>query len=119
LRTAIASTDSNTILLPVLASDVGVTPASPRFNYDASTYYSFGTDVNYIEGPAKFNAFNNAISTGAFVNVGPLGHQTVPISINQTEWQQTPAKGVMVVSADNFNTGPFGQTQLLPVRPTP
>jgi minor extracellular serine protease Vpr len=115
---AVAPTDGNTLLIPALASDVGVTPANPRFSYAAQSYDLFGDNfsIGVIEGPARFNAFDNAISTGAFVTVGPLGQTSVPISINRDEWQVTPALGVMVVSLDNFNRGLFAQTQLLPVR---
>ena len=113
------ATDSNTMLVPVLASDVGVTLANPRFSYDARGAYNFGPEFCRIDAWAKFNAFENAISTGAYVSVAPLTHQNVPISINPAEWQLTPAKGLMVVSTNNFTSGLFPQAELLPVPTNP
>jgi minor extracellular serine protease Vpr len=141
---AVAPTDSNTLLLPVLASDVGVTEANPRFTYTARSFGNifiagpptqwpnqtgpekalsfgnfFGTAFSVIEGRALFNAFNNAITTGVLVTVKPRSETSVPISTNKDEWQLTPALGLMVVSIDNFTSGQFAQTQLLPVRSSP
>jgi subtilisin family serine protease len=99
-----ARTDANAILIPVLAGDVGVTTSNPRFAY---TVRSLGSDAvgnnasDVISTPAKFNAFNNAISTSAFATLAPGASATVPITINSDEFEVTPALGLMIVSEDN------------------
>ena len=69
-----------------------------------------------IPSTARFNAFENAISTGAYAVVGPGDKALVPLSIDPAEWAATPALGVMVVSLDNFWTGDHEQAQLISVR---
>lgn len=113
---ATAPDNGSTILLPVLAAHVGVNSTNPRFSYSAESFDFFGNSDS-IAGPAKFNAFNNSISTGAFVSLGPGGNASVPLSINSTEFATTPALGEMIVSLDNFAGAQ--QAQLLQVTTAP
>jgi hypothetical protein len=100
---AVAPTDASTILLPVLASSVGITSANPRFNYSAAAFDLFSADFDEIETSAGFNAFTSAIGTGQFLVLPPDGEESVPLSLNPAEAALTPARGVMVVTQDNKN----------------
>jgi minor extracellular serine protease Vpr len=94
-------TNGTTLLLPLLASDIGVTAASPRFSYSVNSYSASGaTDTT---GSAKFNAFNNAVTTASYVALPPGKHASVPLVIDPVEWAQTPALGVMIVGLENAN----------------
>jgi hypothetical protein len=115
---AVAPNNTSTILLPVLASQLGLTPANPRFLYQAFSFDAFSEsdDPDYVlPGVGAFNAFNPAISNGDFVSVPVGGTATVPVSLNVTEAAITPAKGLMIVSVDN-NADRGGQVTLLPVQ---
>ena len=95
-------TDGSTMLIPVFASDIGVTAAAPRFAYSVQSFSGTGaTDVS--TGSAKFNAFNNAVTTASFSSLNPGQHASVPLVIDPVEWAQTPALGVMVVGLENLN----------------
>jgi len=109
-----APTDGTTILLPVIASDLGLSPANPRFSYQAFAFTIDGSGEQ-VGGTAKFNAFSPSISTGQFVTVQPNGTATVPVSINRAEWAITPALGVMAVAVENLNGAP--QADTIPVSP--
>ncbi|HKD54956.1 MAG TPA: S8 family serine peptidase [Steroidobacteraceae bacterium] len=98
---ATAPTDGTTILMPVVAADAGITGANPRFSYVAQTTDLLTGNVDAITTPARFNAFSNAISTGAFVTLPPGTSASVPVVIDHREFRQTPALGQMVVSLDN------------------
>jgi subtilisin family serine protease len=100
---AVAPTDASTILLPVLASSLGVTAANPRFVYSAQSFDLLSTDSDAFAAAAGFNAFTSAVSTGAFVGVDPNTTALVPIAINSIEFAVTPAQGVMVITQDNKN----------------
>jgi minor extracellular serine protease Vpr len=113
---AVAPNDGNTILLPVRASDVSVTAGSPRFAYTVQSFDLFSAASDAFDTEASFNAFTNAISTGAFVSVGPHGRVSVPITIDPTEFAVTPALGVMTVSLDNVTRGHRQQAQLLKLK---
>jgi minor extracellular serine protease Vpr len=99
---ATAPTDGTTVLLPLVAADVGITSANPRFSYTAQTTDQITGSVDVITAPAAFNAFNSAISTGAFVSLAAGGSASVPLAINRKEFTLTPALGAMVVSLENM-----------------
>ncbi len=99
---AYAPTDANTLLVPVVASDVGVAAGNPRFSYVIQSFDHVGAlGSDAILTPASFNAFNNAISTAASASLPPGGAAAVPITIDRAEFAKTPALGVMVVSTEN------------------
>jgi subtilisin family serine protease len=99
---ATAPTDGSTVLMPLLAKDVGITSANPRFSYVAQTTDLTTGNVDTISTSARFNAFNNSISTGALVLLAPGASASVPVSIDRKEFARTPALGAMVVSLDNM-----------------
>jgi subtilisin family serine protease len=98
---ATAPTDGSTVLLPLVAADVGITSANPRFTYAAQTTDLVSGVADTISTTAGFNAFNSSIGTGAFVVLAPGSSASVPIAINRKEFARTPALGEMVVSLDN------------------
>jgi hypothetical protein len=97
---AVAPTDGSTLLLPVRASDLGLTPASPRFTYFVQSFdlVNGGTDQTVDTG--SFNAFAPAIDTGQFVTLAPGATANVPVAVNRAEFARTPPTGVMVVNLD-------------------
>jgi len=101
---ASAPYDSSTILLPVLASSIGITPANPRFSYTATVLdlVQTGAKDSFVKW-AKYNAFSSAITDGQFGTLAPNATAAVPFSVNLTEQGLTPAKGLMVVTQDNKN----------------
>lgn len=102
-----AVNDGSTILLPVLASDLGLSPASPRFAYSAQTYFPDGSAAP-IPGTASFNAFAPSISAAApIAPIAPNSFARATIKIDPAEWARTPARGLMVVTQDN----PAGSSQ--------
>src|SRR6266852_826483 len=109
---ATAPTNESTILMPIVAADAGVKASNPRFAYAAQGSDGFTGDFDFLGENAdgtvaanagRFNAFNNAVSTGAFAVVGPRSRASVPLTINPTEFAATPALGVMVVGMENFS----------------
>jgi hypothetical protein len=111
---ATAPTDASTILLPVLASSLGVTPANPRFVYSAQSFDLLSNDTDAFAAAAGFNAYSSAVSNGLFVAVDPDTTVLVPIAVNSIEFALTPAKGLMVVTQDNKNGA--GEADLVNLR---
>jgi hypothetical protein len=109
-----APQDGSTLLIPVYAPHIGLSAASPRFTYTAASEELFGTRSDTMAGSAKFNAWSSSISQGMFADVAAGGAASVPVSIDPTEWAQTPALGLMVVTPDNFSGA--AQAHLLPAR---
>ena len=95
-----APTDGNTMLVPVFASDLGVTAANPRFAYGVQSFSGSGA-TDATAAMAKFNAFTSSISTAGYATVAPKATATVPLTLDPVEFKLTPALGVMVVGLDN------------------
>ena len=95
-----APTDGNTMLVPVFASDLGVTAANPRFAYGVQSFSGSGkTDATATM--AKFNAFQSSVSTAGFAALLPKATATVPLTVDPVEFKLTPALGVMVVGLES------------------
>ncbi len=118
-----ARTDSNVVLIPAVASDVGVTASNPRFAYTIQSFDNAGTlGSDAITAPARFNAFSSSITFGpstpladAFATLAPNATASVPIRIHEDEFEATPALGLLIVSEDNPTTSQR-QVLLLPLR---
>ena len=111
---ATAPTDGSTVLMPLVAADAGITSANPRFSYVAQSLDLFSGAVDAITTPARFNAFDGSVSTGAYVVLPPGASAGVPLMINRREFRKTPALGQMVVSLEN-RTQQGGQALLVPL----
>jgi minor extracellular serine protease Vpr len=100
---ASAPTDSSTLLLPARTSQLpGLSKtASPRFTYHAASFAIFGSGDDVMQGTAKFNAWTSSISQGQFSAVAPGASANNLVSIDPAEWALSPAKGLLIVTADN------------------
>jgi subtilisin family serine protease len=96
-----APTDGSTLLLPVRSSDIGLSAANPRLSYQVEAFDILTGAAEIIPGVAKFNAFASSITTGDYVTLPAGASGASAVSIDATEWQKTPALGVMVVVEDN------------------
>jgi subtilisin family serine protease len=101
--TADAPTDGSTVLLALLASDVGLDAKNfPRFTYTAATFNLADQTSADMPGKGSFNAFTPSITNAdAFTTVDRNKVALVPVSIDPKEWARTPSLGLMVVSEDN------------------
>jgi subtilisin family serine protease len=103
---AVAPSDSSTLLLPVLSSQLCVAgepclnASNPRITYRIEGFDFFGSKI--VPGSARFNPWSNSISTGGFARVAPgASDSTTVISVNAAEAALTPARGLLVVTFDN------------------
>lgn len=97
-----APTDGSTVLIPVLASDLGISPTNPRFSYTMNAFDATGAGES-LTGTASFNAFTPSLSNAMFVPVAPNTAVDVPVAVDPVEFQLTPALGFMVVTEDNVS----------------
>jgi minor extracellular serine protease Vpr len=97
-----APTDGSIVLMPVLASDLGISPTHPRFTYKMNAFDATGAGES-LTGTAKFNAFTPAVSNALFVPVEPNTTLEVPVAVDPVEFKLTPALGFMVVTEDNLS----------------
>jgi subtilisin family serine protease len=120
---ATAPTDSSTAELPVLSSQLCrsgepcLRASNPRLTYHINSFDLSGGPSDIVAGVAKYNAYSSSISQGDFVTVPQGATGTDPVSINPSEWAQTPALGTMIVTLDN--KAGAGEAALLPLQLKP
>jgi hypothetical protein len=113
LMPAVANTDTSTIFLVALASQLGLTSASPRFTYLTQTFNLAGQGDDPPSAVANFNAYTSAvIGQGQGATVDRNATVRLPIGADRNEWLRTPAKGLMIVFAENSPGS--GQAHLFP-----
>jgi subtilisin family serine protease len=111
-----APMNSSVVELPALASEIGVTSASP-FSYSITGFDLITGNVDQVPGAAAFSAFNPSLSNGDFVSLAPGASASLPVSVNVSAQKAAPALGWMIVSLDN--AGGAGQAALVPVGKLP
>ncbi len=101
---ATAPTDSSTMLLPVFASDLGITSTSGAFRYTVKSYSLEGPGADEFSGWASYDPFAKAIEDGQFVTVEATRRKapvTVTAAIDPQRWAEQKPLGLMVVVLDN------------------
>jgi minor extracellular serine protease Vpr len=96
--------NGSTVLLPLLASDIGQTTKN-TFTYGITGFSVEDPSlVDSVAGQAEFNTFHPALSTGDFVSVAADGGTaTIPVAVNKGFLVTAPAKGWLVVTLDDPN----------------
>ncbi len=100
------------------AGEPCLSAANPRF-----TYHAVGFDLNEEEEDdmplsARFNPWTPSIFTDNefdFIPVAPGDSDSTTVTIDRPEWNQTPARGLMVIVNDN-KSGEL-EAKLIDVRP--
>lgn len=92
-----APTDSSTLLLPVYASDLGITGA---FDYSVQTFGLSGGEDS-IDGWATYDPSAPAISNGQYLEVPQRGSASVDLAVNAAQVAAQKPLGAMVVVMDN------------------
>jgi minor extracellular serine protease Vpr len=119
---AVAPANSSTIMLPFLASDIGLAGgANEDFEYYAISEAFWDADPGDPGVPAQtvdimltgnhpgssvahYNAWNPAMSNGQFVSLNPGARTNVPVSIDLSEYDPGLAhKGWMIVTLDDMS----------------
>ncbi len=95
-----APLNGSTLILPALASDLGLAEGSGSFTYWVEAYDGFTGLVDVTAKAGAFDAFAPAQTTGDFVYVAPKAKVSVPV---QADRSNPAVKGWLVVSLDDAN----------------
>jgi hypothetical protein len=108
-----APTDGSTVLMPVFASSLGLSPSNSSFTYQVEFFNNAEGTGGMVPGTGSFDVFNPAISNAMFAPVAPGATASVPFEVVPAQLRKTPALGLMVVTEDNPSGG--AQARLLRV----
>ncbi len=121
---ATAPTDGSTAFLPTLsdqfcrAGEPCLSEANPRFTYHAVGFDLIEDEEDDMPLSARFNPWTPSIFTDNefdFIPVAPGDSDSTTVIIDRPEWDQTPARGLMVIVNDN-KSGEL-EAKLIDVRP--
>jgi subtilisin family serine protease len=98
-----APSNGSTVLLPTLASFLGLTEAAPAFDYNAVGFSIFDAPFDVATGVGHFDPFHPAVSQGDFVTLAPGASTRLGVSVDRARFATTPALGWMVVTLDDAN----------------
>ncbi|RLK47894.1 S8 family peptidase [Microbacterium telephonicum] len=93
-----APTDSSTILLPVTASQLGLTGA---FDYTVQAFSVTSGGEDTVDGWATYDHTAPAISNGQYVTVPKRGKADVSLAVNGAAYEAQKPLGAMIVVPDN------------------
>lgn len=93
-----APTDTSTMLLPVYASDLGI---SGSFSYTVQTFSGTNGGSDTASGWATYDPTNPAITNGQYVTVPQRGSATVSVDVDAAAAAAQKPLGSMVVVFDN------------------
>ena len=108
---AFAPTDGSTVLLPVLASRLGLTQADGNFEYTAVSFSLEGPGQDPMKGRAGFNPWTPALTNFPFYEVPANGTGSDAVAIDPVAFESQKMLGVMLVTHDNASGA--GEAQLL------
>jgi len=112
---AAAPMNGSTMLLPTLASEIGLDPAvnSTKFTYSAASFSTVPGGLVDLTSAAKFRSHQPPVSTGQQLSLGPGQTGSVAVSVDHGKFAGTPQRGWLVVTLDDPN-GP-AQADEVPV----
>ena len=97
-----APTDSSTILLPVMAADLGITSETGAFDYTVASYSMTDESASdSFTGVATYDPWKPAITNGEFATVPINGSRTVQLTFDPVALADQKPLGTMVVVLDN------------------
>ena len=89
------------MLLPVLASSLGLNASSKAFAVGAQGLGFLTNGVDQVSGVGHFNAFAPALSQGDRVTLAPGKSASIPVSVNRSQVGKQTTAGWLVVTPDD------------------
>jgi minor extracellular serine protease Vpr len=110
-----APMNGSTVLLPTLASDIGLDAAvnSTRFRYTVTGFSIVPGGLVDSTSVAEFRSHQPPVSTGQFVPLAPGASGSATVDVDQGKFAGSPQLGWMVVTQDDANG--VSQADLVPV----
>jgi minor extracellular serine protease Vpr len=98
-----APMNGSTVLLPALASEIGLDPAvnSTKFRYGVAAFSIVPGGIVDVTSEASFRSHQPPVSTGQFVALNPGASGTIPLSVDRGKNAGTPQLGWLVVGLDD------------------
>jgi minor extracellular serine protease Vpr len=112
---ATAPMNGSTLLLPALASQLGLDPAvnSTKFRYWVNSFSIVPGGLVDTTGVGNFRSHAPPASSGDFATLAPGGTATMPLTVDMGKFAGSPVLGWLIVSQDDASGA--AQTEQIPV----
>jgi minor extracellular serine protease Vpr len=102
---AVAPMNGSTVLLPALASEIGLDPAvnSTRFRYAVGAFSIVPGGLVDLTSASTFRSHQPPVSTGQQVALAPGGSATLNVSVDVGKNGSAPQRGWLIVTLDDAN----------------
>jgi hypothetical protein len=101
--TADAPMNGSTMLLPALASDLGLTTGSTKMNYQVATFPIVPEGVGDITSVGSYRVFDPPVSSGDFITLKPGETKPLTLQLDRGKFAGTTVLGWLVVALDDAN----------------
>ena len=109
-----APMNGSTVLLPTLASDIGLgQTGQANFRYSVAGFSIVPGVLVDTTSAAEFRPFEPPVSTGQLVELAPGAGASLPVTVDRPRFANSPQLGWMIVTQDDANGG--AQADLVPV----
>jgi subtilisin family serine protease len=96
--------NGSTVLLPTLASDIGLKQGNSNFRYGVSSFPIVEDAVGFDSTAlAAFDSHKPGVSSGQFIPLAPGATATLNLAVDHGKFQSAPAMGWLVVALDDAN----------------
>jgi minor extracellular serine protease Vpr len=112
-----APMNGSTMLLPTLASDVGLSTGSDKVRYTVTAFSLIPDGLVDSTATGQFRVYHPPVSTGDFIALAPGGSATLSLTLDKGNFAGTPVLGWIVQTQDDANGA--AQADLIPAAPLP
>jgi minor extracellular serine protease Vpr len=96
--------NGSTIILPTLASDIGLSGAgSTKFNYSVAGFGIVPGDPVDVTASASFSSHDPPVSSGQFIELAPGASAPLSLTVDKSKIGSSPQLGWLVASIDDAN----------------
>lgn len=100
---AAAPMNGSTVLLPTLASSLGMTPSSPPFTVRAQSVDRLTRVIDVVPGRGRWQPFAPAVSSADLIDLTAASTTSFPVTVNLAQQADQQVLGWLVVALDDRN----------------
>ena len=106
--------NGSTVVLPTLASDIGLTEKGQKtFRYSVTGFSIIPGALVDTTAVGEFRPFDPPVSQGQLMTLAPGASATLQVSVDRGKFGDAPQLGWMIVTQDDANGA--AQADLVPV----
>jgi minor extracellular serine protease Vpr len=98
-----APMNGSTMLLPALASELGLTTGSSKLNYQVASFPIVPEAAGDITSVGSYRVFEPPVSTGDFFTLNPGQSRTLNLQIDRGKFAGTTVRGWLAITLDDAN----------------